>query len=62
MKLNEDGSIEVYVAAGKPEGYPEENWLPINHQDKNMDIILRVFVPNLEQMKTWNPTKAEKIK
>jgi hypothetical protein len=25
MKLNEDGGIEIYIAAEKPEGVPEES-------------------------------------
>jgi len=61
MKLDEDGGIEIYVAAAKPEGVPEENWLPINRKDENMDIILRIYVPDLEKMKTWTAPKAEKI-
>jgi len=60
MKLNTDGGIEIHVAAQKPEGVPEENWLPINRKDENMDIILRIYVPDLEKMKTWTPPKAEK--
>jgi len=62
MKLNEEGGIEVYVAAEKPEGVPEENWLPINRKDEDMDIVLRVYVPDLEKMKTWEAPKAEKLK
>jgi len=61
MKLNADGGIEIYVAAGRPEGVPEENWLPINRKDENLDIVLRVYVPDLEKMKTWTPPKAEII-
>ncbi|MCP3882063.1 MAG: DUF1214 domain-containing protein, partial [Sulfitobacter sp.] len=38
MKLDENGGIEVYVAAEKPEGVPEENWLPINRKDEDMDV------------------------
>ena len=53
MKLNENGGIEIYVAAEKPEGVPEENWLPINRKDEDMDIVLRVYVADLEKMKTW---------
>jgi hypothetical protein len=26
-----------------------------------MDIVLRVYVPDLEKMKTWTPPKAEKV-
>ena len=38
MKLNEDGGIEIYVAAEKPKGVPTENWLPINRMDQNIDL------------------------
>jgi hypothetical protein len=61
MKLNEDGGIDIYVAAEKPKGVPSENWLPINRKDENMDIVLRVYVPDLEKMNTWTAPKAEKI-
>jgi len=61
MKVDDDGGIEIYVAAEKPEGVPEENWLPIDRKDEDMDIVLRVYVPDLEKMKTWEPPKAEKL-
>ncbi|UCE71546.1 MAG: DUF1254 domain-containing protein [Nitrospiraceae bacterium] len=62
MKLNDEGGIDIYVAAGKPEGVPSENWLPINRKDENIDIILRIYVPDLEKMKIWQAPKAEMIK
>ena len=62
MKLSDAGGIEIYVAAEKPKGVPEENWLPINRKDEDMDTVLRVYVPDLEKMKTWTPPKAEKLK
>jgi hypothetical protein len=62
MKLNAEGGIEIYVAAEKPSGVPEENWLPINRKDEDMDIVLRVYVPDLEKMKTWKAPKAEIVK
>jgi hypothetical protein len=61
MKLNADGGIEIHVAAVKPEGVPEENWLPINRKDENLDVILRLYVPDLEKMKTWTAPKAERV-
>lgn len=61
MKLNDKGGIEVYVAAAKPEGVPQENWLPINRKDENMDIVMRIYVPDLEKFKTWKAPEAEKI-
>ena len=62
MKLDKDGSIVIYIAAQKPKGVPEENWLPINRKDEGIGAIMRVYVPDLEKMKTWNAPKAEKIK
>ena len=62
MKLKADGGIDIYVAAKKPEGVPDENWLPINRKDEDLDIILRIYMPDLEKYKTWSPPKAEKIK
>lgn len=62
MKINAEGGIEVYVSAEQPEGVPVENWLPINRKDENLDVILRVYVPDLEKFKTWKAPKAEMIK
>jgi hypothetical protein len=62
MKLNEDGGIEIYIAAEKPEGVPEENWLPIPREDLDLSTQLRVYVPDLEKLKTWTAPKAEKLK
>jgi len=61
MKLNADGGIEIHIAAEKPEGVPKENWLPINRKDENLDIILRIYAPDLDKMKTWQAPKAEKL-
>jgi len=61
MKLDKDGGIAIYIAEQKPKGVPEENWLPINHKDEGIGAIMRVYVPDLEKMKTWTAPKAEKI-
>ena len=61
MKLNADGGIEVYIAAKRTEGVPEENWLPINRKDENLDVILRIYHPDLEKYKNWSPPKAEMV-
>jgi hypothetical protein len=61
MKLNEDGGIEIYIAAGQPEGVTEENWLPIERKDLDLSPQLRLYVPDLEEFKTWEAPKAEKI-
>jgi len=61
MKLDENGGIEIHVAAEKPDGVPEENWLPINRKDEDMGIVLRAYVADLVKMKIWTPPKAEKV-
>ena len=61
MKLDENGGITIFIAAEKPKGIPDENWLPINRKDENLDVIMRVYQPNLEKMKTWKAPKAEKL-
>ncbi|HXH48458.1 MAG TPA: DUF1214 domain-containing protein [Terriglobia bacterium] len=52
MKLNKDGGIAIYIAAQKPKGVPDENWLPIDRKDENIGAILRIYVPDAEKMKT----------
>ena len=61
FKLTEEGGIEIYVAAEKPNGVPEENWLPLNRKDEEIDLILRIYVPDMEKMKTWKVPTAQKI-
>ena len=61
MKLNADGGIQIYISVDRPEGVPEENWLPINREDQGIDVILRLYAPDLEKMKTWKAPKAEKL-
>jgi hypothetical protein len=34
----------------------------INRKDEVMDVVLRVYVPDLEKMKFWTPSKAEVVK
>ena len=58
MKLDNEGGIEIHVAANKPEGVPEENWLPINRKDENLDIILRIYDPDLEKFQAYTVPQA----
>jgi hypothetical protein len=62
MKLNASGGIEIYVAAKQPKGVPAENWLPITRKDLELDLIMRVYQPDLKKMKTWKAPKAEMLK
>ena len=61
MRLNKDGGIEIYISAQKPQGVPEENWLPINRGDEALDVIMRIYAPDMEKMRSWTAPKAEKL-
>jgi len=61
MRLEADGGIAIYIAAQKPEDVPEENWLPLNRGDYGIDVILRLYNPDLDRFKTWKAPKSEMI-
>lgn len=61
MKLDENGGIQIHVAPTKPAGVAEENWLPSGGKDEQLDIIMRVYGPDIEAMKSWKAPKAEKL-
>ncbi len=54
----EDGGIEIHIAAEQPQGVPVENWLPINRGDEVLDLVMRIYAPDLERMKSWEVPKA----
>ena len=62
MKLNAAGGIEIHIAAEQPKGVPAENWLPITREDLGLNIIMRIYQPDLKKMKTWKAPKAEMLK
>ncbi len=62
MQLNAAGGIEIHIAAKQPKGVPAANWLPITREDLGLDVIMRVYQPDLEKMKTWKAPKAERLK
>jgi hypothetical protein len=55
------GVIAIYIAAKRPEGVPEENWLPLKRGDYGVDVIMRIYAPDLERFKRWKAPKAEKL-
>ena len=73
-KLNADGGIEIYVAAEKPAGVPEENWLPINRGDEGIGglwalaargvvrKVRRVRGPSVQQRLHDPPTVLDRIR
>jgi hypothetical protein len=61
FKLDDDGGIEIHIAAERPDGVPEENWLPVIRRDEALDLVMRIYAPDLERLATWGAPKAEKL-
>ncbi len=62
MKLDDNGGIAIAIAADRPDGIAEENWLPIERCDLGIGPIMRIYAPDLEKMKSWKPPVAEIMK
>jgi hypothetical protein len=61
MQLDKDGGIAIYVSAEQPEGVPDENWLPLVRGDYTIDLLMRVYAPDLSAFATWTAPKVELI-
>ena len=61
MALDSDGGIAIHLAAEQPEGVPAENWLPVKRGDYDMDVVMRIYVPDLELFAAWTSPRAEKL-
>lgn len=61
MNLDKDGGIAIHLVAKKPKDLPEENWLPVRRKNEEVGPIMRIYFPDMEKMKTWQPPKAEKL-
>ena len=59
MELDDDGGIEIWIAAEQPDGVPEENWLPISREDLGLNLTMRLYEPDLEAYEDWTPPVAE---
>ncbi|WP_221630179.1 DUF1214 domain-containing protein [Synechococcus sp. BSA11S] len=60
-RLDEDGGIRIVIAAEQPDGLPEENWLPIERADVGLNVIMRLYNPDLQRYKSWSPPKARRL-
>ena len=61
FKLNSTGGIDIYVSATKPDGVPDENWLPINRDNIAVNGMMRIYEPDAEKSKTWKIPKFEML-
>ncbi|MEX0331763.1 MAG: DUF1214 domain-containing protein [Puniceicoccaceae bacterium] len=61
MQLDENGGIAIHISETQPEGVPDENWLPLVRGDYAIDVIMRIYAPDLEKFATWTPPVAERM-
>jgi hypothetical protein len=61
FELDDDGGIEIHIAAESPEGVPEESWLPIIRRDEALDAVMRIYAPDLVRFEEWSVPRAEKV-
>lgn len=61
FKLNSDGGIDIYVSVVKPDGVPDENWLPISRDNIGINGMFRIYVPDAEKIKTWKTPQFEML-
>ena len=61
MILDADGGIAIFIAAEQPEGVPAENWLPLVRGDYGIDVIMRIYAPDLERFANWTAPQAEML-
>ncbi len=61
MKLDASGGIEIHIAPKQPEGVPTQNWLPSGDKVQQLDMIMRIYGPDVEKMKKWTVPKAELV-
>ncbi len=61
FKLDRKGGIRIVIADKKPKDVPMENWLPINSGDYEIDLIMRLYSPDLDAYSDWNPPVARRL-
>jgi hypothetical protein len=61
MELDEDGGITIAIAADKPDGIAEDNWLPIERGSYEIGPTMRLYAPEMKKFENWKPPVAVKI-
>ena len=60
LALNEDGSLDLYLASQPVPGTPESNWLPVPEGD--FSVVLRLYEPAPEVADgRWSPPAIERL-
>jgi hypothetical protein len=61
-QANDDGTVDIYFSAEKPEGIPEQNWIQ-TLPDRGFFVYIRYYGPlNAFNNKTWVPNDVELVK
>lgn len=56
-----DRFVATHIAADKPDGVPEEDWLPIEREHLDLNPMFRLYAPDVEAYEAWGPPKAEQL-
>ena len=60
MKLNADGSLDLYLQKNSPGPDKEGNWLPA--PDGNFFLIMRTYLPGKDLVdQTWQPPPLKRV-
>ena len=60
MKLNDDGSLTIYVQHDSPGKGAETNWLPA--PDDEFSLYIRAYWPKAELLEEkWTPPNVTKV-
>jgi hypothetical protein len=60
LKLNDDGSLTLYVQHKSPGKQRESNWLPA--PEGNFNLFMRLYWPKPEALKgTWKPPAVTRV-
>lgn len=61
VKANTELADHTVQAIAQPHDVPEENWLPIERRDIDLNVIMRIYSPDLEKFGTWQAPKASRL-
>ncbi len=61
MQLDTQGNLNIYLSEKKPTFIPEENYLPLKSEDRDVELLLRIYAPDLRAFKNWQPPEIKKI-
>ncbi len=63
IQLDENGGVEIHISPEQPNDVQADNWLPSGGNEivQDLDVIMRIYAPDIQKMETWKPPKAVKV-